>query len=76
MVGCFLTDRSINFNAMKSTLANIWRPLKEVRISLINPNIFLFKFFHEFDFECISNLAPWMFDGKILFGSYYKIRRF
>nr|DAD49163.1 TPA_asm: hypothetical protein HUJ06_019100 [Nelumbo nucifera] len=30
LVGCFLTDRSINFNVTKHRMASIWRPRKGV----------------------------------------------
>ncbi|MBA0874132.1 hypothetical protein Goshw_012185, partial [Gossypium schwendimanii] len=32
LVGCFLTASTIHFPAMKSTMANLWHPVKGVRI--------------------------------------------
>ncbi|MBA0845251.1 hypothetical protein Goarm_022376, partial [Gossypium armourianum] len=32
LVGCFLTTSTIHFPAMKSTMANLWHPVKGVRI--------------------------------------------
>ncbi|MBA0634944.1 hypothetical protein Godav_026031, partial [Gossypium davidsonii] len=32
LVGCFLTASIINFPAMKSTMANLWHPVRRVRI--------------------------------------------
>ena len=51
LVGRFLIDRVINSQAMKDTLSKIWRPVKGVFIRDINPNMFLFNFFHELDME-------------------------
>ncbi|MBA0851004.1 hypothetical protein Goshw_011303, partial [Gossypium schwendimanii] len=32
LVGCFLTASIIHFPAMKSTMANLWHPIKGVQI--------------------------------------------
>ncbi|MBA0657530.1 hypothetical protein Goklo_009812, partial [Gossypium klotzschianum] len=32
LVGCFLTASIIHFPAMKSTMANLWHPVRGVRI--------------------------------------------
>lgn len=66
MVGRFLADKGVNLNAMKCTLANVWRPLKGVYISSVRHNLFLFCFFHEFKFKSITEAGPWTFDGKLL----------
>lgn len=50
MVGKFLSDRFVNFNAMKSILANLWRPLMGVSISRVGSDRFIFQFFHALDF--------------------------
>ena len=42
LVGCFLTDKVINFTAMKNTIAALWRPGKSVCIKDLSPTLFLF----------------------------------
>lgn len=66
LVGRFLSNRPVNFIAMKSTLADLWRPLMGVRISRVVSDRFLFQFFHDFDFDRITTSGPWTFDGKLL----------
>ena len=42
LVGCFLTDKVVNFAAMKNTMAALWRPGKGVCIKDLSPTLFLF----------------------------------
>ncbi|MBA0829689.1 hypothetical protein Goarm_014279, partial [Gossypium armourianum] len=45
-VGTFLTSSIVNFQAMKSTLANVWHPIGGVSISDIGNERFLFRFYY------------------------------
>ena len=65
LAGRFLIDRVINSQAMKDALSKIWRPVKGVFIRDINPNLFLFKFFHELDMERVIKGGPWTFDRHL-----------
>ena len=51
LIGRFLTNRMINFNAMKHRLASVWRPGKGICIKEINKQLFLFQFFHIVDLK-------------------------
>ncbi|XP_075486286.1 uncharacterized protein LOC142525885 [Primulina tabacum] len=64
--GRLLTDRSVNFGAMKNRLADIWRPVKGVLIREIEGQVYLFQFFHEFDVDRILEGGPWSFDNHLL----------
>ncbi|KAK6147743.1 hypothetical protein DH2020_018655 [Rehmannia glutinosa] len=66
LVGRFLSDRQVNFLAMKNTLAAIWRPVKGVFIKDLGPNLFLFQFFHELDLARVQSNGPWTFDNLML----------
>lgn len=44
LVGRFLTDKVINFSAMKNTLASLWRPGKGACIKDPSSTLFLFQF--------------------------------
>lgn len=37
-IGRFLTDRSLNFNAMKGMITSIWRPAKGICIKELDHN--------------------------------------
>lgn len=66
LVGRFLTDKVINFPAMKNTMASLWRPRKGVRIKDLSPTLFLFQFFNEVDVKRVLDLGPWTFGQHIL----------
>ncbi|KAH9786028.1 reverse transcriptase domain-containing protein [Citrus sinensis] len=66
LVGRFLTDKVINFPAMKSTMASLWRPGRGVCIKDLSPTLFLFQFFHEIDINRVIDSGPWTFDQHIL----------
>ncbi|KAH9670971.1 reverse transcriptase domain-containing protein [Citrus sinensis] len=66
LVGRFLTDKVINFAAMKHTMASLWRPGKGVCIRDLSPTLFLFQFFHEIDVKRVLESGPWTFDQHIL----------
>ena len=66
LIGRFLTDRMINFNAMKHRLANVWRPEKGICIKEINKQLFLFQFFHIVDLKRVLEGGPWTFDNHLL----------
>ena len=65
LVGRFLTDRMINRHSMKNTLAAIWRLVRGVLIKDLQPNLFLFQFFHELDLVGVLNGSPWTFDRHL-----------
>ncbi|XP_074352492.1 uncharacterized protein LOC141691621 [Apium graveolens] len=66
VVGRFLTKKNINVRAMKSKLADVWRPARGINIKELKPGVFLFKFFHEDDMAWVLNGGPWSFDGAML----------
>ena len=66
LVGCFLTDKVINFAVMKNTMEALWRSGKGVCIKDLSPTMFLFQFFHEIDVRRVLDSGPWTFDQHIL----------
>lgn len=67
LVGCFLTNKKVNFMAMQDTLSSIWRPVKGVFMEETNRmNLFLFKFFHERDMQRVLDDGPWTFNQQVL----------
>lgn len=67
LVGSFLSDRKVNFSAMKDTLASIWRPVKGVYMEETSyPNLFIIKFFHKLDMQRVLDDGPWTFNQQVL----------
>lgn len=66
LVGRFLTEKNLNVRAMKSKLADIWRPTRGINIKDLKPGIFLFQFYHMDDLEWILNEGSWTFNGAML----------
>lgn len=61
LVGKFLTDSSIDFQAMQHKMASLWRPGKGMYVKQLEPNRFLFQFYHELDIKRVSEGSPWTF---------------
>ncbi|KAF4364568.1 hypothetical protein G4B88_012150 [Cannabis sativa] len=55
LVGRFLNARSLDFEAMKHTLAGLWKPGKGLFVKELGPNLFLFQFYHEIDIKRVIN---------------------
>ncbi|MBA0778559.1 hypothetical protein Gotri_006409, partial [Gossypium trilobum] len=66
LVGCFLTASIIHYLAMKSTMANLWDPVRGVQIRDLGEKRYLFKFFHIIDMERVINGDPWTFNNHLL----------
>lgn len=66
LVGRFLTEKGINVRAMKSKLADIWRPTRGITIKEIKSGVFLFQFYHADDLQWVIKGGPWSFDNVML----------
>ena len=66
LFGKFLSDKAVNFNAMKTTLATLWRPMRGVKIKNLGQQLFSFQFYHDMDLERVISQGPWSFDQSIL----------
>lgn len=62
LVGRFLTEKNINTRAMKSKLADVWRPARDINIKDLKPEVFLFQFYHVDDMLWVLNGGPWSFN--------------
>lgn len=67
LVGKFLTDSSIDFQAMQHKVASLWRPGKCMYVKMLDPNRFLFQFYHEIDIKRVCDGSPWMLGRFHLF---------
>lgn len=66
LVGRFLTEKSINGKAMKSKMADVWKPAMGINIKEIETGIFLFQFYHKEDLQWVMRGGPWSFDKAML----------
>lgn len=66
VMGRFLTERSVNVCAMKTKMADIWRPSMGINIKEIEQGIFLFQFYHMEDMNWVLRGGSWSFDGAML----------
>lgn len=53
LVGRFLTEKMINLRAMKSRMANVWKPTMGISIKELEQGIYLFQFFHKEDMQWV-----------------------
>lgn len=61
LVGRFLTDCSIDFQAMQHKMASLWRPGRGMYVKQLDVNRFLFQFYHEIDIKRVCDGSPWTF---------------
>lgn len=66
LVGQLLTNRQIRAQLMKDETVDIWRPLKEVSIKVLENGLFLIQFFYHLDVKRIVKGGPWFFDKHML----------
>lgn len=66
LVGRFLTEKIINPRAMKSKLADVWKPMMGINIKELEQGIFLFYFYHQDNMQWVANGGPWMFDNAMI----------
>lgn len=65
-VGSFLTSSVVHFQAMHSTLANVWHPIRGIAIFDLGEGCYLFRLFHAVDVDRIEVRGPWNFNSQLL----------
>ncbi|CAN0880223.1 hypothetical protein LINGRAHAP2_LOCUS13542 [Linum grandiflorum] len=65
-VGTFVMDKNINFSAMHTQMANLWRPREGVTITDKGEGLILFCFYHPLDKDLVLEGGPWTFDQNLL----------
>ncbi|MBA0675514.1 hypothetical protein Goari_017054 [Gossypium aridum] len=66
LVGCFLIATTINFQSMRTMMANLWHPLEGISITNVGEKRFVFQFYCEIDFDRVVKGAPWTFNNHLL----------
>lgn len=66
LIGRFLTDKNINFNAMQNVMASLWRPKEGMEIHDLGNYRYSFVFFHMLDLQKVIEGGPWSFEQSML----------
>lgn len=61
LVGRFLTEAHIDFQAMQHKMASLWRPGRGLYVKQVEANKFIFQFYHEMDIRRVMEGSPWTF---------------
>lgn len=66
LVGKFLMEKNMNIRAMKSKMADIWKPSMGINIKTLLPGLFVLQFYHKEDLKWMISNSPWSFDNALL----------
>lgn len=66
LVGKFLTEKNINFNAMQNVMASLWRPKQGLEIHDVGNQRYVFIFYHIMDVKKVLEGGPWSFEQSLL----------
>lgn len=61
LVGRFLTESPIDFQAMPHRMTALWRPGKGMYVKEVDRNRYVFQFYHEIDIARVIEGSPWTF---------------
>ncbi|XP_074342938.1 uncharacterized protein LOC141680674 [Apium graveolens] len=66
LVGKFLTEKNLNLRAMRSKMADLWKPAMGITIKSLTHGLFLFQFYHKNDMDWMVKNGSWSFDNATL----------
>lgn len=66
LVGRFLTEKNVNFQAMQNVLASIWRPREGIEIHDLGSQRYSFVFLHVLYLQKVLDRGPWTFEQSLL----------
>ncbi|XP_074327899.1 uncharacterized protein LOC141665815 [Apium graveolens] len=66
LIGKFLTEKNINFQAMQNIMATLWRPKEGMKVHDIGGLRYSFVFFHKMDVQKVLEGGPWSFEQATL----------
>lgn len=66
LVGRFLTEKNINFNAMQNVIASLWRPKEGMEIVDLGGQRYSFVFYQILDIHRVLEGGPWTFEQSLL----------
>lgn len=66
LVGRLLTEKNVNVRALRSKIADVWKPSRGISIKEMNQGMFLFQFYRMEDVQWVLRGGPWTFDNATL----------
>lgn len=66
LVGRFLTETNLNFNAMQNVISSLWRPKEGMEVHDIGGQRYVFILYHIMDVRKVMEGGPWSFDQSLL----------
>uniref|UniRef100_A0A803Q8J8 DUF4283 domain-containing protein n=1 Tax=Cannabis sativa TaxID=3483 RepID=A0A803Q8J8_CANSA len=66
LIGKLLTGKISDFVIFQNIMADLWKPGKGMYVKILEPNRFLFQFYHEIDIQRVIKGSPWTYDRKQL----------
>ncbi|KAL5750567.1 hypothetical protein ACOSP7_025170 [Xanthoceras sorbifolium] len=66
LIGKLVSNREVNMEAFRNTIASIWRTKSEVEVESIGVNLFVFRFGCSWDRKRVLEGGPWSFDKNLL----------
>lgn len=66
LVGKFLTEKNINFQAMRNVMATLWRPKEGMEMHDLGGRRYSFIFYHVMDLKIVLEGGPWSFEHNTL----------
>lgn len=55
LAGQYLTGKNINGRAMKTKMADVWKPTMGINIKELESGVYLFQFYHKEDMQWVLN---------------------
>lgn len=66
LVGRFLTEKNINFNAMQNVMTSLWRPKEGMEVHDLGSFRYSFVFYHMMDLHKVLEGGPWTFEQSMM----------
>lgn len=66
LIARFLTEKNINFIAMKNVIASLWWPREGMEVHDIGGQRYSFVFYHPLDMQKVLDGGPWTFEQSLL----------
>ncbi|KAF4402532.1 hypothetical protein G4B88_012317 [Cannabis sativa] len=74
IMGCFLTNTSIDFMVMRNMMVVLWKPGMGMYVKELRGKKYIFQFYHEIGIQRVMDRSPWMFKNAPLIFKWLKLR--
>ena len=66
LLGKVFSLKPFSRNIVKEIIEKVWNTIKDVEVSVVDKNVFMFYFKHEVDVRRVWDRRPWNFRGEHL----------